>query len=136
MSAAEFVNRGVMSRVSAVAEVCTNHAPGAKADWERALEGMSEKVDRLTREVLDMAPFVGLDKESIPSAGAAELLKAIETSKSDLKAQLEKDNPDANCPQMLKNILGVSDEFLRAGVTQGLAGVQTMLIALKSGYIK
>jgi hypothetical protein len=136
MGVAEFVKLGIVSHLGAAADVCTKHTPATKSDWERTLDGISVKVDRFTHELLGTAPFTGLDKESFPSAAVVELLKAVDTANSELKAQLEKEDPDANCPNMLKNIQGMSDDFLRAGVTQGLAGAQAMLLSIKSGYIK
>ncbi len=136
MAVAEFVKLGILSHLRTAAEVCTKHIPSAKADWERMLDDTSVKVDRFTRDLLGKDPFAGLDKELIPSAGTVEVLKAVETMNGDLNAQIEKGNPDVDCPKMLKNFQGMSDEFLKAGVTQALAGVQAMLVGYKSGYIK
>jgi hypothetical protein len=136
MPVAEFVRIGSVGHMSAGAEVCIEHMPSAKLDWERALYAIRVKVDRITREQLGTGPFAGLDKELIPSAAAADTLRAVETGNSDLKARMEKNNPDATCPQILKNFQGMSDDFLRARIVQVLADLQAALVAMKSANIK
>ena len=132
----EFVNRGLMSRVSAFAEVCGNQVPTTKETWEHAVADVSARIDVITRELMATAPFTELAHEVIPAEGAPDLLKAVADSKQELLAQLKKQEPEKNCPQYLANIQHYSDEFLRAGVTQSLAGIQTLLVGLKQGYYK
>jgi hypothetical protein len=136
LSVAEFVNRGTVSRISTYAEVCIKHEPGAKATWDRTLENISASVDRLTRELMTTAPFADLAKAPIPRTTAAELLHQVDMSNGDLKAQVEGTDPDANCPQYLKNAQGFNDDSLRAVVTQALVGVQATLAATKNGHNK
>jgi hypothetical protein len=136
MAVAEFVRIGSVGHISAGAEVCIKHMPSAKPDWERTLYAIGVKVDRITRELLGTAPFAGLDKELIRSAAAANALQAAETANSDLKARMEKNNPDATCPQILKNLQGMSDEFLRAQIAQCLAALEALIVAMKSENIK
>ncbi len=100
------------------------------------LSDMSVKIDRFTHELLKTAPFDTLENTPIPSATAAEFLRAFEQTKADLKTQVEKDNPDGICPQTLKNTRDMRDDYLRASVTQALAGLQTALLGIKYGYIK
>jgi len=136
LSVAEFVNRGTVSRISTYAEICIKHMPGAKTPWDRTLENISASVDRLTREVMATPQFANLTREPIPDTIAAELLHQVEMSNGDLRAQVEGDNPDANCPQYLRNAQGFNDDSLRAVVMQALVGVQATLATIKNGNSK
>lgn len=127
LSARDWVERRVMGRFDAYAEVCTRHMAGAGGAWERALAGINDTVERVTAGQLATRRFAALAKATVPAAAVAQRLRDADGAQAALKARLESQAPFDNCPRFLRNAQDFGDNDLKPIVQEALAGFQSML---------
>ena len=136
LSVSKFVSLGLMSRLEAFGELCTEVAPNTGGDWDKALGRLRATIAELTQKHLSSDAYRDLKDAVIPEGAAPNLLKALDGAKQELRDKLLKDEPAKKCAGYLEGYQQIDGDYLDAGIMQSLAGVRTLIKGLEKGYIQ
>jgi hypothetical protein len=111
-----------LQRFQIYADYCSSKVPQLKPKFDGLMADLGRHIQGISKALLSSEEFKVMKDNPVP----AEISFALKDSLDDAKHNFERQDAESICPKTLRTLGDMSDDSLKADLTQTLAAVQNM----------